>query len=147
MASNRLRKEPDMKTEYLELQGLAVHDVDGDKIGEVADFYCDIPTSEPEWLVVTTGLLDKKDVLVPMDGIVREEDELQTPYEKGQVMDAPAVTGADIDPDTEAALYEYYHVRRELPSRTDDEAPFEQRQDDPALGPRLRSWKAWSAPL
>lgn len=133
-----------MKTEALELKGLAVQGIEGAKIGDVTDFYFDAPTSEAEWLVVTTGVIDKKAVLVPIADLQRDEDTLTTPYPKDQVMDAPVVDAPAIDADTEAALYEHYHLRRELPGRTENRAAWE--QDDARGGEfRLRSWKAWSA--
>lgn len=132
-----------MKPEALDMNGLAVRDVHGNKLGEVTDFYFDVPTSEPEWLVIASGLLDKKSVLVPMEGLQRDEEGLMTPYPKDTIMDAPAVDAAAIDAETEAALYQHYHVRRELPGRTENRAAWE--QDVPySKDSRLRSWKAWT---
>lgn len=132
-----------MKPDALDLKGLTVHDVGGGKIGDVVDFFFDASTNEPEWLVVETGLLEHRGALVPMDGIRREGDQLTTPYPKDQVMDAPVVDGDSIDKETERALYEHYHVRRELPGRSQERAPFEQDRSETG-DYRLRSWKAWT---
>lgn len=133
-----------MKPEALELRGLSLEDPGGDKVGEIVDFYFDAGTDEPEWLAVEAGLLDKKVVLAPMDGISRDGDRVTTPYPKDHVMDAPQVEGPSIDRATERALYEYYHLRRELPGRTQERAAFEQDRGDTGDA-RLRSWNAASA--
>src|SRR5690606_33199720 len=65
-------KEVSMKPEALELRGLSLEDPGGDKVGEIVDFYFDAGTDEPEWLAVEAGLLDKKVVLAPMDGLSRD---------------------------------------------------------------------------
>ena len=128
----------------MDLNGLAVKDIEDTKIGDVIDFFFDTRTNEPEWLVVEVGLLDHKTVLVPLDGIARGDDGLKTPYPKDIVMDAPAFEGTAMDKETERALYEYYHVRRELPGRTQDQPAFEQDRSETGDA-RLRSWKAWKA--
>ena len=133
-----------MKPDALDLKGMSVNDMGGAKIGDVVDFYFDATTNEPEWLVVETGLLEHKGALVPMDGIHREGDQITTPYPKDQVMDAPAVEGDSIDKATERALFEHYHVRRELPGRSQERAAFEQDRSETG-DYRLRSWKAWTA--
>lgn len=130
-----------MKEDALEMRGLEVRDVDDTKVGEVVDFYIDGSTKEPEWVVVESGMIDKKTLLVPIDGMSREDDILKTPYPKEMIASAPSVTGTSIDKETEEALYGYYHVRRELPGRTEQKAAYE--QDRSTTGDyRLRSWKS-----
>lgn len=130
-----------MTNETLEMKGLSLKDVDGSKIGDVVDFYIDGDTKEPEWLVVETGVIDKTNLPVPLEGLTRDGDELKTPYPKDMVMNAPRVGDSSIDKGTEEALYGYYHVRRELPGRTEQKAAYE--QDRSLTGDaRLRSWKS-----
>lgn len=131
-------------TDATDMNGLAVEDVDGTKVGDVVDFFFDAATNEPQWLAVEAGMIDRKLVLVPMDDITRTENGLKTPYPKDMIMDAPQVDGAAIDRTTEDALYGHYHLRRELPERSTERAAFEQDRSMTAGG-RLRSWKASNA--
>ena len=134
----------EMKEDALQMKGLAVHDIDDTKVGDVVDFFIDGSTKEPEWIVVEAGLVDKKTALVPLDGMTREEQVLKTPYPKDMIMSAPEVRGTSIDKDTEEALYGYYHVRRELPGRTEKKAAYEQDRSETGDA-RLRSWKSSAA--
>ena len=124
----------------LDIKGLAVFDVDGEKLGDVVDFYFDARTSQPEWLVVKAGVLAHKDVLVPMEDISGAADGLVTPYPREMIMQAPHVDDPTIDRRSEKALYEYYHLRRELPGRKTDRPAFEQDRSKTGDG-RLRSWE------
>jgi hypothetical protein len=133
-----------MKPDALDLTGRTLVDMAGSKVGEVVDFYFDAGTNEPEWLVVEAGLLEHRAVPVPLDGIKRDGERIITPYPKDQIMDAPAVDADAIDRETERALYEHFHVRRELPGRTQDRAAFDQDRSETGDF-RLRSWKAWTA--
>lgn len=133
-----------MKTEILDYQGLRVKDVSGRKVGEVSDFFYDVPSSEPEWLAVTAGLLDKKQVVVPLKGVWREGDELIAAYTKSQIMEAPIVKGPAIDAEKEAELYRHYRVPRELPGDPQSREVWEQHTQQ-AAEYRLRSWKAMNS--
>ncbi len=133
-----------MNASELEMSGLEVHDVDDAKVGDVVDFYVDAKTQEPEWLVVESGILGYRSVLVPLDGVTREQEVLKTPYPKDMIMTAPTVRSAAIDKETEEALYGYYHVRRMLPGRTENRAAYEQDRS-PTGDNRLRSWKSSAA--
>jgi hypothetical protein len=124
----------------MDYTGQKVVDIDGTQVGDVIDFYYDAGTNEAEWLVVEAGLLENRHVMVPLEGVTREEDRLVTPYPKDLIMDSPEVEDSSLNGETEQTLYEYYHLRRELPGRPHDQAPFE--QDRSAIGDfRLRSWK------
>ena len=133
-----------MNTKALDMHGLAVRDVEGTKVGDVVDFYFDAKTNEPQWLAVEAGTLATKVVLVPLEDIKRAEDGLRTPYAKEMILEAPHVDGASIDKKSENALYEHYHVRRELPGRTTQKAAHKQDRGKTSDA-RLRSWKAWKA--
>lgn len=133
-----------MNEQDLEMRGRTLEDVDGSTIGEIVDFYVDSGSNEPEWLVVETGLISKQNVVVPMEGLTRDEDKLRTPYPKDLVESAPTVDATSIDKETEESLYVYYNVRRELPGRTQAIAAFE--QDRSVTGDhRLRSWRSTAA--
>ena len=133
-----------MNTKALDMHGVSVRDADGAKVGDVIDFYFDAKTNEPQWLAVEAGTLGHKVVLVPLDDVSRVEDGLKTPYPKEMIMEAPHVEGASIDKKTENSLYEYYHLRRELPNRT-TKRPARDQNRGKTGDARLRSWKAWKA--
>ena len=133
-----------MKRDAIELRGLAVHDVDGTKVGDVVDFYFDAATNEPEWLLVEAGILDHQQAFVPLADIQRDGDALKTPYPKDMILDAPEAGGAAIDRNTEQRLFEHFHIRRELPGRTEEEPAFEQGPGEEGDF-RLKSWKASNA--
>jgi hypothetical protein len=124
--------------------GLAVLDVDGTKVGDIVDFYFDVRTNEPQWLVVEIGPIGSKAVLVPLDDVARTQEGLRTPYPKAMILDAPHIEGASIDRRTETDLYGFYRLRRELSGRDPNTAAFEQERKRPGDA-RLRSWKAWKA--
>jgi uncharacterized protein (TIGR02271 family) len=94
------------------LRGATVRDRDGDKIGTVDEVYFDDATNRAEWLTVKTGLFGMKTTFVPIEGAQPQGDELQVPYEKERVKDAPS-----IDPDHELTrpeeqeLYSFYGLR------------------------------------
>lgn len=89
--------------------GRKLVDADGDKIGTIDEVYVDEQTGEPQMLAVTTGLFGTRSSFVPLAGSTAAGDDLQTPYAKSQVKDAPNidVDGA-LSPDEEDALYRHY---------------------------------------
>jgi uncharacterized protein (TIGR02271 family) len=75
-------------------QGATMVDRDGGKIGTIESIYVDDQTGEPEWALVNTGLFGTKSSFVPLAQASRSGDQVQVPYEKQLVKDAPRV-----DPD------------------------------------------------
>src|SRR4051794_2065240 len=74
--------------------GATVIDRDGDKIGTLESVYMDRGTGQPEWLAVKTGLFGMKQTFIPIGETKASGDDLQVPYEKAHVKDAP-----NVDPD------------------------------------------------
>jgi stress response protein YsnF len=92
-----------------DLTGRTVVDPDGDKIGTVLDVYVDNQTDQPEWLAVTTGLFGTKVSFVPLSGASMFGEDLQVPYTKTAVKDAPnAEADGQLSSDEEDALYAHY---------------------------------------
>jgi PRC-barrel domain protein len=89
--------------------GRVMVDRDSNKIGEVVDIYLDNETGRPEWAVVRTGLFGMRSTFVPLADAREVGDELQVPYQRLQVKEAP-----NIEPDgqlsevEEAELYRHY---------------------------------------
>jgi uncharacterized protein (TIGR02271 family) len=90
-------------------RGRTVVGPDGSKIGSVHEIYLDAQTSEPEWLAVRTGLFGSNLTFVPIAGATERGDELEVPYDKAQVKDAPnAEPDGQLSQQEEADLYRHY---------------------------------------
>jgi uncharacterized protein (TIGR02271 family) len=75
-------------------QGRTMVDRDGDRVGTIDAIYVDDQTGEPEWALVTTGLFGTRSTFVPIAQATARGDQVQVPYEKQRVKDAP-----NMDPD------------------------------------------------
>ncbi|MEU6432015.1 PRC-barrel domain-containing protein [Microbispora sp. NPDC046973] len=90
-----------------------VHDLNGDKIGEVAQVFLDDATGRPKWLCVKTGLLHTKETFVPLHDANLTAGHVEVPYDKEHVKSAPDV---DLDADghlsaeQERELYRHYDM-------------------------------------
>ena len=111
---------------------MQVVDLNGESIGEVEAVYYRSLTGDPEWLAVSTGLVEIQRVLVPLDGATVDEEAIRLAQAKGVVADAPAVEEQVLSEATELQLYTHYGVRRTLPG-------VESERDDENV--RLRAWE------
>ena len=75
-------------------QGATMVDRDGDRIGTIDAIYVDDHTGEPEWALVNTGFFGTRSSFVPIAQATGRGDQVQVPYDKQRVKDAPT-----IDPD------------------------------------------------
>jgi uncharacterized protein (TIGR02271 family) len=75
-------------------QGATMVDRDGDKVGTIESIYVDDQTGQPEWALVNTGLFGTRSTFVPIAQASASGDQVQVPYEKQLVKDAP-----NMDPD------------------------------------------------
>jgi sporulation protein YlmC with PRC-barrel domain len=75
-------------------QGATMVDRDGDKLGTIDAIYLDDQTGEPEWALVNTGVVGTRSTFVPIAQASASGDQVQVPYEKQLVNDAP-----NMDPD------------------------------------------------
>jgi uncharacterized protein (TIGR02271 family) len=92
-----------------DLRGSDVVDRDGDKIGKLEEVYLDEHTGKPEWALVKTGLFGGRGTFVPLAEATTNGGELQVPYEKAQVKDAPNIDADhQLSQQEEAELYSYY---------------------------------------
>ena len=69
--------------------GRDILDADGDKIGTVDDVRYGEKTLGLTWLVVKSGLLGTKQILIPAGEVRREGEHLVVPYDKDFVKHAP----------------------------------------------------------
>ncbi|MEV5594994.1 PRC and DUF2382 domain-containing protein [Streptomyces sp. NPDC052496] len=95
------------------LTGMNVVDAEGTKVGSVQQIYRDDATEAPEWITVRTGLFGMKETFVPLAGCRRVGDEMQVPYTKNQIKDAPRIDAdGHLEPAEEERLYRHYGMAR-----------------------------------
>jgi uncharacterized protein (TIGR02271 family) len=91
--------------------GRKLVDRDGAKIGRVDEIYVDDRTGEPSWLTVHTGLLASRTNFVPLRDARASGDDLQVPYTKHEVKDAPHIEpGGHLEPAEEERLFQHYSM-------------------------------------
>ncbi|WP_017608498.1 DUF2382 domain-containing protein [Nocardiopsis xinjiangensis] len=100
------------------LIGHQLLDGEGHSVGKINQVYLDDRTNEPSWVSVHTGLFGRKETLVPLQGAQPQQEDLQVPYDKATVKDAPHVeSGSHISPETEAEVRDYYAERGMAPDQ------------------------------
>lgn len=94
------------------MNGGAVIDAAGEKVGKVGQIYLDDQSGQPEWVTANTGLFGTSETFVPLRGAtVRGDDEVQVAFDKSVIKDAPRVDAdGHLDADDEAELYRYYGI-------------------------------------
>jgi len=92
-------------------QGATLVDRDGDKVGTVESIYVDDQTGEPEWALVNTGLFGTKSSFVPLAQASGSGDQVQVPYDKQLVKDAPRIdTDQHLSEAEEQRLWTHYRL-------------------------------------
>ena len=92
-----------------EWRGNSAVDSDGEKIGTIEEIYMDAETGKPEWLAVTTGMFGSKVSFIPVAEASEANGDVQVPYDKQQVTDAPSMEAdGSLSQDEEAQLYRHY---------------------------------------
>jgi uncharacterized protein (TIGR02271 family) len=79
----------------------------GDRIGTIDAIYVDDQTGEPAWALVHTGLFGTKSTFVPLAQASDRNGDVQVPYQKQLVKDAPR-----IDPDQHLSAAEEQQLWR-----------------------------------
>jgi uncharacterized protein (TIGR02271 family) len=113
-------------------QGATMVDRDGDRIGTIDAIYVDDQTGQPDWALVNTGLFGTRSSFVPLAQAASSGDQVQVPYQKQLVKDAPRV-----DPDQhlseaeEQQLWRHYGLEddREYATDRDGDGVYDQVQD------------------
>lgn len=92
---------------------------DGEKIGQIGQFYLNDQSGEPEWLTVRTDFLSKTGVFsghqpfIPLNEARVEGNNVITPYSKEQVTNAPEVhSRSRLSPEEEQQLLHHYRSGR-----------------------------------
>ena len=95
-----------------DLLGATMVDKEGAKVGKVEDAFLDRQTGRPAWAAVKTGLFGHRHTLVPIaDAILNPNGEVQIPFTKAQVKDAPTIEpGEELTPELERSMWEHYGI-------------------------------------
>jgi uncharacterized protein (TIGR02271 family) len=94
-------------------QGGIVTDSDGGKIGKIGQVYLDNETGDPQWVTVSTGLFGTSESFVPLTSATTSGNDIQVPFSKDVIHDAPRVDAdadAEISEQEEAELFRYYDI-------------------------------------
>ena len=103
------------------------------KVGKITGVFNDVKTGLPEWVAVSTGMFGRHETLVPTRGSHLEGEDLEVPFDKDVVKDAPHHDPSDeLTVDEERALFKHYHLDYE-----DAKAPVDAAvAPAPSPGPR-----------
>jgi uncharacterized protein (TIGR02271 family) len=75
-------------------EGRTLVDRDGTPVGSINAIYLDDRTGQPEWALVNTGLFGTRSSFVPLAQAAAIDENVQVPYDKRLIKDAPRV---DVD--------------------------------------------------
>ena len=110
-------------TEVLEWRGRTAVDADGSKLGKIEEIYLDAETQRPEWALIQTGMFGGKSSFMPLEGATSDGEQVQAPFSKEQVKDAPQMDpDGELSQQDEAALYSHYGIDYDE-SRSDSGLP------------------------
>jgi uncharacterized protein (TIGR02271 family) len=84
---------PDIETVHT-WEGRTLVDRDGTPVGSINAIYLDDRTGQPEWALVNTGLFGTRSSFVPLAQAGTIDENVQVPYDKRLIKDAPRV---DVD--------------------------------------------------
>lgn len=94
------------------LYSAEVVDQNGDKVGSVGQVYLDDHTGAPAWVTVKTGLFGTNETFVPLDAADVDNGQIQVPYEKDFIKDAPSMDAdRHLDDPQQDELYRYYSLQ------------------------------------
>ncbi|XTR52179.1 PRC and DUF2382 domain-containing protein [Pseudarthrobacter sp. So.54] len=88
-----------------------VYSSDGEKVGSIGQVYLDDQSGDPSFATVKTGMFGTSETFVPLAEASLKGNDLNVPYTKDQVKDAPRVEAdGSITPEEEDALYRHYNL-------------------------------------
>ena len=97
--------------QFIDATGSTMVDQTGAKIGRIEQIYLDDDTGRPEFALVNTGQFGTKSTFVPLAQASRQGGDVQVPFDKAQVKDAPKVDADEhLSQEEEADLYRYYGI-------------------------------------
>ena len=82
---------------------------DGEKVGTIDEFLKHRVTDVPEWIVVETGFLAGRKLVVPLAGSSFAEGHVEVPYPVNVIKEQPEVeAGETLPPEAESMLSAYF---------------------------------------
>jgi uncharacterized protein (TIGR02271 family) len=72
-------------------EGRTLIDRDGSPVGSIDAIYLDDQSGQPEWALVNTGLFGTRSSFVPLAQAAQSGENVQVPYDKRLIKDAPRV--------------------------------------------------------
>jgi hypothetical protein len=101
-------------------RGRTVRDRNDETIGKIGDLYLDEETERPAYAGVRTGLLGRRESILPLEGIVERDGDLIAPYDAELVHDAPAIDPDEaLDDEEQRRLARHYDAPPPSPSAPD----------------------------
>ena len=109
-----------------DLPGREVADQMGQKLGEVKEVYKQRERATWVALEVSTGLIRKRTVFVPLARLKEEDDQLRVPYRGQHIKDAPDVEPRDeLSEEDDRLLRDHYGIdRADQELREDNEGSY-----------------------
>ncbi|GAA1469876.1 PRC and DUF2382 domain-containing protein [Nocardiopsis exhalans] len=105
-----------------DLVGHRVLDTEGHNVGKIKQVFLDDQTGRPSWVSVHTGLFGMKETLVPLQGAQPVEEDIQIPYDKATVKDAPHVDAdRHVSPEDEELVRDYFARQGGFPRQAQGE--------------------------
>ncbi len=90
-------------------EGRTMVDRDGTPVGSINAIYLDDRTGQPEWALVNTGLFGTRSSFVPVGQAAETDGNVQVPYDKRLIKDAPNVdAGQHLSEAEERQLWRHY---------------------------------------
>jgi sporulation protein YlmC with PRC-barrel domain len=103
----------------LEWRGRTVVDRDGERIGTLDELYLD-ERDEPAWATVRAGFLGRRSSLVPLSEVRPVGEELEIPFDRQRVEDAPAIEPSEqVDDEDADRLRRHYGLDEQAAERED----------------------------
>ncbi|MDP9496948.1 MAG: YsnF/AvaK domain-containing protein [Actinomycetota bacterium] len=92
-----------------QLSGKTMIGPGGEKLGKIDTLYADREDGEPTFATVQTGMFGTKTHFVPLQDATLSGEQVQVPYDKSLVNDAPNIDpDAELSPEEEERLYAHY---------------------------------------
>jgi PRC-barrel domain len=127
------------------LQGTNVYDRNGDKIGSVGQVYTAGDPDQPLWASVNMGLFGTRETLVPLAEAEMHDGNVQVPYDKEFVKDAPNVDVGVAEPvsvEDAERVYQHYQTGSYAAGRAHAEEALTAEEDRGIATERLRRYVA-----
>ncbi|WP_344161599.1 PRC-barrel domain-containing protein [Nocardiopsis rhodophaea] len=104
------------------LIGHRLLDRDGNSVGKIGQVFFDDQTDLPKWVTVRSGLFGTRENFVPLRGAQVVDDDLQVPYMKAMIKEAPSFrVDQHISMQQEDIVYRHYGLDPEVPDPREPE--------------------------